>query len=43
MRNIIYDYMNDKHPDNRLTGISSLANHDCLGYVDKDVEKYYTS
>ena len=43
MKNIVYDYMNSKHPDNSIAGISSLANHDCLGYIDKDVEKYYTS
>jgi hypothetical protein len=43
MKNIIYEYMTNKHPDNSVAGISSLTSRDCLGYVDKDVEKQYTS
>jgi hypothetical protein len=35
MNKLIYEYMN--------THTTALdVNHDILGYVDKDVEKYYT-
>lgn len=37
IRNIIYDYINTK--SNMIPGI----NHDILGYVDKDAEKYYVT
>lgn len=42
IRNIIYDYMNSDHPDYSITKIVNYANRDCLGYVDKDAERYYT-
>ena len=42
IRNIIYDYMNSDHPDYSITKIVNYANRDCLGYVDKDAEHWYT-
>lgn len=41
MRNIIYDYMTNGHPNGET--FSMFVNHDILGYVDKDVERLYTS
>ena len=41
MRNIIYDYMMGGKPSGEL--FSSDINHEIFGYVDKDVEKYYTA
>lgn len=40
-RNIIYDYMNSEHDNYSPTKIIN-ANRDCLGYLDKDAEKWYT-
>jgi hypothetical protein len=41
MRNILYDYMMQGNPNNTSFGIEVA--HDILGYVDKDVEKFYTA
>lgn len=41
MRNIIYAYMTNGHPTGEKFNID--VDHDVLGYVDRDVEKYYTS
>lgn len=37
MRYIAYDYMNNAEKTQKFT-----INHDILGYIDKDVEKYYS-
>ncbi len=41
MRNILYDYMMQGRPTGE--SFSQEIAHDILGYVDKDVEKYYTA
>jgi hypothetical protein len=41
MRNILYDYMMNGKPTGEKFPIEVA--HDVLGYVDKDVEKYYTA
>jgi hypothetical protein len=41
MRNILYDYMMTSNPTKNTSGIE--VSHDILGYVDKDVEKFYTA
>ena len=39
-RNILYDYMQSDAPEYNIPNTSKI---DCFGYVDKDVEKYYTA
>lgn len=41
MRNILYDYMMNGKPSGEQ--FTYDINHDTLGYVDKDVEKFYTA
>lgn len=41
LRNIFYDYMMNGKPSGEQFGYE--INHDTLGYVDKDVEKFYTA
>jgi hypothetical protein len=41
MRNILYDYMMTGKPSGEQ--FSSDVNHEIFGYIDKDVEKYYTA
>lgn len=41
MRNILYDYMMNGKPTGEF--FNSEIAHDVLGYVDKDVEKFYTA
>lgn len=41
MRNILYDYMMNGKPSGEQFPLDII--HDTLGYVDKDVEKFYTA
>jgi hypothetical protein len=41
MRNILYDYMMNGKPSGEQFPLDIA--HDVLGYVDKDVEKFYTA
>ena len=42
MRNIAYDYFTSTVNDFNTSGITFIDKLDCLGYIDKSVEKYYT-
>lgn len=42
MRNIAYDYFMSTTNDFNTSNITFVDKLDCLGYIDKDIEKYYT-